>query len=119
MSKTLTIHLSDADYEAVRAAAEQANQSPEELIATAAAERFGAKSQSQSAIHESREAFIAALRAQGLLADTTGLPPYPGTEDLPPPGSPEEAQLLKDIGDELSDALEQSGLSILDLIERR
>ncbi len=40
MSKTLTILLSDADYEAVRAAAERAKQSPEELIAAAVSARF-------------------------------------------------------------------------------
>ena len=87
-------------------------------LATVAA-RYGANGHPQSAVQASRESLIAALRAQGMLEDSSGLPPYPGTDDLPPQGSPEEAQLLKEIGDELSDALEQSGLSILDLIERR
>jgi hypothetical protein len=54
-----------------------------------------------------------------LLVDPKTLPPYPGVEDLPPHGSPERAQLEEEIGAELSDALERSGLSILDLIERR
>jgi hypothetical protein len=38
---------------------------------------------------------------------------------LPPVGSPERARLDAEIAAELGDALIQSGLSVLDLIERR
>jgi hypothetical protein len=59
------------------------------------------------------------MRERGHLVDPKSYPPYPGVADLPLRGSAEEAQLLEEIGDELSDALEQSGLTIVDLIERR
>ena len=68
---------------------------------------------------QARENLRARLREQGVVSDPALLPPHPGTEDLPPRGSPEEQRFLDELGDELSDALERSGLSILDLIERR
>lgn len=123
MSKSLSISLSDAQYEALQVAAAQAHQTPEELIATTVAERFGGDFQGAATVQtpgqEAKERLLARLREQGLLVNPKTLPPYPGAEDLPPRGSPERAQLEEEIGEELSDALESSGLSILDLIERR
>jgi hypothetical protein len=124
MAKSLTIHLSDAQYEAIRAAAERARQSPEELIAATVAARFGepqpnAKPPAQTPEQQAKDVFLSALRERGLLAEPKSLPPYPGVEKLSPRGSPERAQLEEKIADELSDGLERSGLSILDLIERR
>ncbi len=119
MSKTLTIQLSDADYEAVRVAAERAKQSPEQLIAETIAERFGQPRSPDASFQESKNRLLALMRAHGHLVEPRNVPPQHGGADLPPYGSAEEAQLMREIGDELSDALEQSGLSILDLIERR
>jgi hypothetical protein len=59
------------------------------------------------------------MREQAHLVDTNGVPPYPGVAEVPRLGTPERAQFEEEIGNALSDALEQSGLSLLDLIERR
>jgi hypothetical protein len=47
------------------------------------------------------------------------MPPNSIAAELSPMDSAERATFEEEIGDALSDALEQSGLSILDLIERR
>ncbi len=117
MTVNLTIQLSDAAYEAVRAAAERAHQSPEELIAATLAERYGEIAGTPQPLGE--DPLIQVMRERGHLVDPKSYLPYPGVDDLPPRGSPERAQLEKEIGEELSDAVERSGLSIVDLIERR
>ncbi|WIG60448.1 MAG: hypothetical protein OJF49_003196 [Ktedonobacterales bacterium] len=122
MSKFITISLPDDAYEALKAAGEQAHQSPEEIAATAITERFSAQHTTPSPEQQAqaaKEEFLAMMRSHGYLVDPKSLPPYPGVADLPPTGSPERAKLEEEVGNALSDALEQSGLSILDLIERR
>lgn len=122
MSKVITISVSDDAYEALRSAGEQAHRSPEELAAAAIAERFGARHSTPSTDDQAKRAkddFLALMRAQGYLVDPKNVPPHPSVTDLPSPGSPERAKLEAEIGDALSDAFEQSGLSMSDLIERR
>jgi len=124
MSKVMTISVSDDAYAALKSVGEQSHQSPEELAA-AIAERFSPQPTAPTSgepdeqAQQAKEAFLALMRAQGHLVDPKSLPPYPGVADLPKPGTPERAQLEEEIGNALSDALEQSRLSILDLIERR
>lgn len=122
MSATITISLSDADYERLRKAAERANISPEALAADAIAEKYSMEEARKKLASNSERAWedpaIAIMRANGHLADTCSYP-LPPAADLPPYGSPEYKRLLEEIGQELSDAVEQSGKSILDLIERR
>lgn len=124
MSKTLTITLADNQYEALRAAAAQAGQAPEALAAALIATRFAAPPATPSTASTSRvpapfvDPVIAVMRANGHLVDPATLPPHPLVKDLPPSGSPEEERFLHELGEELSDALEESGLSITDLIER-
>lgn len=117
MSKTITITVSDEAYEALRSAAQQAHQSPEELVAVAVATRFHTV-RNPSVNSSPEDPVIAVMRARGHLVDPSTLPPYPGVEDLPPKGSPEEAQLLEELGNEASDALERMGVDIADLVER-
>lgn len=112
MAKNITISLSDEEYEAIRAASAAAHQTPEEAIAATLAERFPT---SRAGVSPSVENVLNHLRAQGLLVET----PHPGVADLPPRGTPERAQLEAEVEDALSEAFDQSGLSILDLIERR
>ena len=129
MPKTITISIPDDTYEALRAAGAQAHQSPEEVAAAAVADKFppnGAVPSTPSSgdtsvadFQRAKEALIAVMRARGNLVDPATLPPYPGVSDLPPYGSPERARLEEEIAAEIGDALERSGLSILDLIERR
>jgi hypothetical protein len=121
MSKTLTITLADDQYEALRAAAAQAGQAPEALAAALIAMRFAATPATPATSPGPTpfvDPVIAVMRANGHLVDPATLPPHPLARELPPPGSPEEARFLQELGEELSDALEQSGLSITDLIER-
>ena len=112
MAKNITVSLSDAEYEAVRAASAAAHQTPEEVIVATIAERFPL---STASVSPAVENFLNHLRAQGLLAET----PHVGVADVPARGTPERAILEADIEEGLSDALDQSGLSVLDLIERR
>ncbi len=67
---------------------------------------------------QAKERVLAVMRERGHLVDPSTLAPYPGVASLPPVGSPERAQLEDEVGEALSDALEQSGKSILDLIDR-
>ena len=119
MSKTITITVQDDTYDALKSAGEQAHQSPEELAAAAIARQFGAQSVMPTPEQQAKDRLLSLMRARGHLTDPRSLPSHTEFADLPPAGSQEEAQLLDELGEELSDALEQSGLSILDLIERR
>ncbi|MEO7003012.1 MAG: hypothetical protein ABI068_14450 [Ktedonobacterales bacterium] len=122
MSKMMTIAVPDDAYKALKSAGEQSHQSPEELAAAAIAERFSPQRTAPSPDEQAQQAkedFLALMRSHGYLVDPKSLPPHPGVADLPKPGTPERAQLEDELGNALSDALEQSGLSILDLIERR
>ncbi len=122
MPKMLTITVSDDAYESLKSAGADAHKSPEDLAAATITERFG-KQPTVSTINQqarnAKEALLALMRSQGHLADPQSLPAYPGIVDLPQPGTPERAQFEEEVGNALSDALDQSGLSILDLIERR
>ncbi len=122
MSRVIAISVSDDAYEALRSAGEQAQKSPEELAAAAIAERFGvqhSKPSPDQQAKQAKDAFLDLMLSCGYLVDPKGQPAHPGVADLPAPGSPERAKLEAEIGDALSDAFEQSGLSISDLIERR
>lgn len=122
MSKAMTISVPDETYEALKSAGEQAHQSPEELAAATIAERFSALHSAQTPTQQAqaaKEDFLALMRSHGYLVNPKSLPPYPGVADLPKSGTSERAKFEEEVGDALSDALEQSGLSILDLIERR
>jgi hypothetical protein len=119
MTKTLTITMSDEQYEALQAAATRAQRSPEEQATVTLAERLHGLPDGELPGTSKEDPLIAIMRARGHLVDPTTLPPYPGVDEIPPEGTPERKQFEEELGNELSDALEQSGLSILDLIERR
>ena len=119
MSKSITISLSDEGYEALQRASEQAHQPAEQVAANIINDRFGGIKKATAEELEARDRLIAELRARGVATDPKSIPPYPGTEDLPPYGSPEWQQLWDEITEELGEAFERSGLSILDLIDRR
>lgn len=124
MSKSITVSLSDTDYEALQAISAQRRQSPEQVVAGAIAlvtrqqQTLPQTPSSPAEIQQAKDAMLAEMRAQGHLVDPSTLAPYPGVSSLPPVGSPERAQLEDEVGEALSDALEQSGKSILDLIDR-
>lgn len=122
MSKVMTISISDDAYEALKSVGEQTNQSPEELAAAAITERFSARPTAalpDEQAQQARDDFLVLMRRHGYLVEPGSTLPHSGVTELPPVGSAERAILEEEIGDALSDALEQSGLSILDLIERR
>ncbi len=122
MSKTLTIHLSDAQYEAIRAAAERAKQSPEELIAATVAARFGDNGPTGPGARPAQDPLIQFMRERGHLVDPHSFPPPPHLPDMPPYGTPEWDDMLEEIGQELSDAVEAMDGdlgNLADLIERR
>lgn len=122
MSKVMTISISDDAYEALKSVGEQMNQSPEDLAAAAVTEKFSGRptavSPNQQA-QEARDDFLSLMRRHGYLVEPGSTLPHSGVTELPPVGSAERAIFEEEIGDALSDALEQSGLSVLDLIERR
>jgi hypothetical protein len=119
MPHTLSITLPDAEFEALRAAAAREGLSPEELAAAAVKQSVAAKQSSASPQH-GEDPLIAFMRARGHLEDPEVIKAtMPSFDNLPPPGSAEEAALMEEVGEELSDALEKMGLSITDLIERR
>ena len=121
MPKTITITVSDSDYEALQAAAKDAQQSPEELVLATIAGRYHlqAPEQDMTPEQEARESILAQMRANGHLVQfDQGAPPSEQSE-TPSAGSPERMQWEDEIGDDLSQALEESGLSVTDLIERR
>lgn len=124
MSKSITVSLSDGEYAALQTVSAQTQQSPEELIIGAIAtltQQSGNTSQapvSAQDAQQAKRALLAVMRARGHLVEPVQLSPHPGADNLPPIGSPERAQFEDKLGDALSDALERSGKSILDLIER-
>jgi len=122
MSKVMTISISDDAYEALKSVGEQTNQSPEELAAAAITERFSTRpiaALPDEQAQQARDDFLALMRRRGYLVEPGSVPLHSSVTELPPVGSAERATFEEEIGDALSDALEQSGLSILDLIERR
>jgi hypothetical protein len=130
MVHTLTITIPEDAYAALAAAAASASRTPEELAAEAVRERFadaGAQPQPPEESDETpsdevtswREQLHAVMRARGHLAEPLPVPTFPDAEPLPPYGTPERAAFEEELAEELSDALERSGLSILDLVERR
>lgn len=121
MSKKLTITMSDQQFDALERAAALANVPAEELAAAALAQRFGVGNGKPPASPEqdARVAALTFMRARGHLVDPRDIPPWPGVPELPPGGTPERERFEKEVLDELGEAFEQSGLSILDLIERR
>jgi hypothetical protein len=122
MTKALTITFSDEQYAALQATAAQA-QSSEAAAAAAVANQLGSVTSPADAecdqVARSRATLLAVMRTRGHLVDPSTLPPYPGAADIPPRGTPERQRFEDELGDALSDALERSGLTILDLIERR
>jgi hypothetical protein len=121
MSKSITIHLTDEQYEAVRAAAERAKQSPEKLVAATVAARFGDNGSTGQTTRPAQDPLIQFMRERGHLVDPKDFPPYPQPTDMPPYGTPEWDAMLEEIGEELSDAAERMGIdlgNLADLIER-
>jgi len=66
---------------------------------------------------DAREQVLAVMRSRQHLAEHS--PHGTHAMQLPPLGSPERARLEAEIARELGKALARSGLSVLDLIERR
>lgn len=124
MSKSITVSLSDTEYEALQSISAQRRQSPEQVVAGAIAlvtqqqETLPKAPASPAEIQQARDAVLAVMRERGHLVEPSTLAPYPGVSDLPPVGSPERARLEEEAGDALSDALEESGKTILELIDR-
>ncbi|MGH2517980.1 MAG: hypothetical protein ACRDHP_20245 [Ktedonobacterales bacterium] len=119
MSKPITIALSDEAYAALERAGAAAHQTPEEVATNILDERFGGVRVATPEELAARDRFIAEMRARGVFTDPKSIPPYPGTEDLPPYGTLEWQKLWDETTDELGEAFARSGLSVLDLIERR
>lgn len=120
MAKSLIIELSDAQYEALRAAAEAAHTSPEQLVASTVAQHYDMNKPATSQ-ESSREAFIQFMRARGHLRNSGEISSPPPLADMPRYGTPEWDQMVEEIGDELSDAAEAMGTDLAnlsDLVER-
>ena len=121
MPKTITITVSDSDFEALQAAAKDAQQSPEELILATIARRYHMQGAAPDASSEqgAREAVLAQMRANGHLVQFDQDAAHSEQMETPPADSPERAQWEENISQDLSRALEESGLSVTDLIGRR
>lgn len=120
MGHKMTIEIPASAYAALQAAAASASRTPEELAAETVRERFASQEEQQAAApYDMRAAAQASLRAHGLLAEPLPVPQFPDADPLPPYGTPERAAFEEELWTELGEAFAKSGLSILDLIERR
>lgn len=122
MAKTIAITLPDDAFRSLERAATDASQTPEELAARAVMDRFDPDAHQQATAADAaqaRDMVLAAMRASGHLASHASPPTTTTSAELPPEGSPERARLEAEIAQELGDAFQRSGLSLLDLVERR
>jgi hypothetical protein len=120
MPKKLTITVPDDAYSSLQSAAGAVHITPEELASQVVLERvseLAPRSGNQVPGNATREAILAMMRARHHLVEHP--PKKTNVSALPPLGSPERVRLDVEIAAELGDALIQSGLSVLDLIERR
>ena len=124
MSINITISVSETDYEALRSVSAQTHQSPEEFvtdtIVSIAHDRSAASGPLTSGrdIQQAKRDLFALMRERGHLVDPSTLPPYPGSADLPPVGTPERAQLEDELAEALGEAFAKSGKTIPELIDR-
>jgi len=118
MSKILTIHLSDTQYEAVRAAAQQAQQSPEELIAATVAARFGDNRPTGQTTRPAHDPLIQFMRERGHLVDPSSFPPPPHLPDMPPYGTPEWGAMLEEFDKDMDDEVDWTRVNLADFVER-
>lgn len=122
MAKTIAITLPDDAFRSLERAATDASQTPEELAARAVMDRFDPDAHQQAIatdVAQARDMVLAAMRASGHLASPASPPTSATSVALPTEGSPERARLEAEIAQELGDAFQRSGLSLLDLVERR
>ncbi len=112
--KSLTIELSDAAYEALRAAADAAHTSPEQLAASTLSERYDTNT---PAVPEesARDRFIQFMRERGHLRDPRQYPPPPQFPGMPPYGTPEWHVWVHEADDEESDL---GDVNFADWVER-
>lgn len=121
MVHKLTITVPDDAFASLQSAAASASRTPEELAAEAVVERF-ASPEAQPADEEHgdwRTALRDVMRSRGHLVEAAPRKARLGAASLPPRGSPERLALEEELADELGAAFERSGLSVLDLVERR
>jgi hypothetical protein len=119
MARSLTIHLSDEQYEAVRAAAEQARQSPEELIAATVAAQFVANGGTQQGVGQAEDPVIQLMRKRGHLVDPRAYPPPPRFPGMPAYGSPEwESMIQEEIDGDPEDEIDWTRINLADFVER-
>lgn len=123
----VTLKVPEEVYAAIQTNAANARITPEELLAKEVAEKYAPASVSQPAQAQTaaaqRDAYWAPLlelmRARGHLTEPLPGPEFPDADPLPPAGTPERKAYEERLAEELGEAWEKSGLSILDLIERR
>jgi hypothetical protein len=119
MGHKLTIEAPEEAFAALQAAT-SARRTPEELAAETVSERFVASEEPPAAApQDMRAAAQAILRANGLLAEPLPVPQFPDADPLPSYRTPERVAFEEELWEELGEAFTKSGLSILDLIERR
>lgn len=115
MAKSLTIELSDAQYDALRAAAEAAHTSPEQLASQTVAKRL-AENGSQPQTSEPREdPVLQIMRERGHLRDPQEFGPPPQFPGMPPYGTPEWEVWVHEADDEEPDLRD---VNFADWIER-
>lgn len=109
MDQTITIHVSESLHHELMEQGARLGKSVEQLAQDALMERFGSEPASR------QDPMLAVLRAQGLLA-----PVHPRSNPSTglAHGSAEQAALLDALGAEASDALNQAGRTLSDVVER-
>lgn len=119
MARTLTIELSDAEYEALCAAADAAHISPEQLAASSLARRLDMSEPVPQTHRQARDAFIQRMRDQGVFLDPSSLPKHPLNSAIPAYGTPEWAAALREIEEDSEDDVDWSRVNFADWVERR
>ncbi|HEX6820325.1 MAG TPA: hypothetical protein VF120_18250 [Ktedonobacterales bacterium] len=115
MAKTLTIELSDAQYDALRAAAEAAHTSPERLAADTVAGHFDANNHAPESARPTLDPLIQFMRERGHLRDPHEFGPPPQFPGMPPYGTPEWEVWVHEADDEEPDLRD---VNFADWVER-
>lgn len=118
MAESLTIELSDAAYDALRAAAEAANTSPEQLVASTVAERLAGNSNVPLPSVQREDPVLQIMRERGHLVDPRLYPPLPGYLRIPSLGTPELQALLDEIEADTEDEVNLKDVNLADFVER-
>jgi hypothetical protein len=96
----------------------ESHQTPEELIATTLAERFGANAPAGHGFRPAQDPLIQFMRERGHLVDPRTFPPPPQLPGLLAYGTSEWGRWVEEDEEESDETFEQMGINLADWVER-